>query len=85
MKRSTRIFLTISALLILASLGTCFFGQRYAVNQIPAETLSQMEDDDWIGVEWMERGMYVFIFAVLVGLIPLIRAIVNSFRRTVVG
>ena len=65
---------------MIASMGTCYFGQRYAENQIPRETLSQMEDTDWIGVEWIERGMYLFIFAVLVGLIPLFRQILSNLR-----
>jgi hypothetical protein len=78
MKRSTQIFLTLSAALIITSMGTCFFGVRYAVNQIPPETRSQMEDTDWIGFEWIERGMAIFIVAIVVGSVPVVRELLKK-------
>ena len=40
-----------------------------------------MEDTDWIGVEWIDRGMYLFIVAVLIGLIPVFRLIITRLRH----
>jgi len=81
MKTSRRVFLSVSALLMIASFATCHFGRRHAINQIPPETFSQMEDTDWIGVEWIDRGMYLFIVAVLIGLIPVFRLIITRLRH----
>ncbi len=61
MKRSTRTFIGISLALLLGSMGTCYFGVRYAENQIPTDVRAQMTDTDWVGSEWITRGMCLFL------------------------
>jgi membrane protein YqaA with SNARE-associated domain len=81
MKTSTRMLLTVSLVTILGSMATCFFGVRYAKNQIPPELRARMADTDWVGFEWIERGMYLFVLGVLIGLIPVLRWLL-TYRRS---
>jgi hypothetical protein len=78
MKRLTRVMLGIAAALMLAGMGTCYFGVRYAEAQIPPEIRAGMEDTDWVGFEWIERGMYLSLIAFGVGVSPLL---LNLVRR----
>ena len=80
MRRASRRLLWASVFFFVASMSTCFFGVRYAINQIPPERLSRMEDTDWIGVEWILRGGILLLIAVVVALVP---PILWLFRRIV--
>ena len=60
MKLLSRLLLTVSCVAILGSMATCYFGVRYAINQIPPEDRARMTDTDWVGSEWIGRGMYIF-------------------------
>ena len=78
MKQLTRVLLSIAVVLMVAGMGTCYFGQRYAEDQIPPEIRAGMADTDWVGFEWIERSMYLFLIAFVVGVSPLI---LNLVRR----
>ena len=56
-------------------MGTCFFGVRYAISRIPAEELKRIGDTDWIGVEWILRRGILLTVAVVLALVPPIRAL----------
>ena len=75
MSKSSRIFLGVSLFLFVASMGTCFFGVRYAISRIPQEELDRIGDTDWIGVEWMLRGLILLMLAIVLALVPPIRAL----------
>ena len=79
MRKSSRIFLGASLFLFVASMGTCFFGVRYAISRIPPEELKRIGDIDWIGVEWMLRGGILLVLAIVLALVPPILALT---RRT---
>lgn len=57
MKIALRLLLLISLLLSVASWATCRFGVQHEINKIPPEVRSRMTDTDWVGVEWIGRGM----------------------------
>ena len=80
MKLLSRLLLTVSCVAILGSMATCYFGVRYAINQIPPEDRALMSDTDWVGSEWIGRGMYIFLLGVLIGLIPLIGWFLKKLR-----
>jgi hypothetical protein len=63
MKRLARILFFLGVLLWLTSLGTCHFGTQHAIDQIPPDVRAQMPDTDWVGIEWIERGMVILIAA----------------------
>jgi hypothetical protein len=65
MKKTVRILIGVALLLFVASCATCYFGVNYSVSQIPPEVRKQMTDTDWIGVEWIERGMLLMLCAIL--------------------
>jgi hypothetical protein len=65
MGRLCKILLSVSLLLIVASFTTCHFGVEYEINKIPPEQRARMADFDWIGVEWIARGMGIFLLAIL--------------------
>lgn len=53
--------------MFFASISTCYFGVNYAIKQ---KRLTGYEGDtDWLGIEWLERGGLVFIFALLLVLV----------------
>lgn len=80
MRRASRRLIWASVFFFVASMSTCFFGVRYAINQIPPERLSRMADTDWIGVEWILRGGILLVIAVVLALVP---PITWLFRRVV--
>lgn len=57
----------LSFLLMIASFATCCFGVQHEIDKIPVETRARMGDTDWVGVEWIGRGMIIFIGAALAG------------------
>ena len=80
MKRSTLILLTVSLVMIAGSMATCFFGIRYAENQIPPEIRAGMSDTDWVGREWIGRAMVLFLVGAFIGSIPLIGWLLKDLR-----
>lgn len=52
---------------------TCYFGVDYEIAQIPEEQREAMDDFDWIGVEWIARGMVIIGAALILGVVGLIR------------
>jgi hypothetical protein len=75
MRKSSRILFGASLFLFVASMGTCFLGVRYAISRIPAEELKRIGDTDWVGVEWILRGGILLMVAVVLALVPSIRAL----------
>lgn len=65
MKKSIRIFASISILHFVASFATCYFGVNYSESQIPPEVRNKMTDTDWIGVEWISRGLVIMLLAIV--------------------
>lgn len=66
MRNIQRVLFVLSLLLMIASAGTCYFGVQHEINKIPPDTRAAMEDFDWIGNEWLGRGIIIFIVAVIV-------------------
>ncbi|HLM02262.1 MAG TPA: hypothetical protein VK400_14520 [Pyrinomonadaceae bacterium] len=62
--KTIKILLIAGVLLLIASFATCHFGVQYAISQIPPEIRTNMSDTDWIGVEWIGRGLLIFLGAV---------------------
>jgi hypothetical protein len=48
------------------------FGVAHEISKIPAETRAEMEDFDWIGVEWIWRGMFILFVAIALDFVALI-------------
>lgn len=69
MSKASLRLLWASIFFFAVSMSTCFFGVRYAINQIPPEKLSRMGDTDWIGVEWMMGGGILRVIAILLALV----------------
>lgn len=67
MRNSIRLLFALSLLLFTLSLATCFFGVRHEINKIPIDTRARIGDTDWVGVEWILRGLFIFIAAGLTG------------------
>jgi hypothetical protein len=78
MTKASRILLGSSLVLFVASLGTCFFGERYALSKIPPEQLKKMGDTDWIGAEWIAGGGILLLLSAVLALVP---PILWLFRR----
>lgn len=57
MKTAFRTLLLVSLLLFVASWVTCYFGVQHEINKIPPDVRARMGDTDWVGVEWINRGM----------------------------
>jgi hypothetical protein len=72
MRKLYKLLLGGALLLTAASTATCFFGVRYAINQIPPEEIARRGDTDWIGVEWLLRGGLLFAIALALVLITII-------------
>lgn len=51
----------LSLLFLVSSTATCYFGRRYEVEKIPPERRAQMSDTDWVGREWIWRGVLLFL------------------------
>jgi hypothetical protein len=65
MKKAIRILLAGSLLLFVSSLATCYFGVDYAVRQQFPNGVPPGQDTDWIGVEWIGRGMLLMLAAIV--------------------
>ena len=64
MKRAIRILLAGSVLLFVASLATCYFGVGHAIRQRYPNGVPPGQDTDWIGAEWIGRGMVLMLAAI---------------------
>jgi hypothetical protein len=71
MKNIHRILLGLSLVLMVASWATCHYGVEHEINKIPAETRAGMADFDWIGVEWIGRGIIILFVAVAIDCVAL--------------
>jgi hypothetical protein len=71
MKSLAKILAALSLLLSIVSLATCHFGVQYEIDKIPPEIRARMSDTDWIGIEWIFRGMLIFFGAVISSVIAL--------------
>ena len=63
MRKAIRILLGSSLLLFVASLATCYFGVGYAIRQRFPNGVPPGHDIDWIGAEWIGRGMILLLVA----------------------
>jgi len=61
-----------AALLLVGGMSTCYFGVQYEISIIPEEQRSQMDDFDWIGVDWIARGLAVSALAFALGVSGLV-------------
>ena len=82
MQRAVRVALLVSALLLVASLATCFFGVRHEIDKLPADHPASRGDTDWIGVEWIERAMVMQAVALA---LPVAAAFVWAVNRRRAG
>lgn len=57
---------------IVVSFSTCYFGVKYAKQQIPSELRNKMSDTDWIGVEWIGLGSVILLIAILALILSMI-------------
>jgi hypothetical protein len=63
MMKIIRTLLGSSLLLFVSSFATCYFGVGYAVRQRFPDGVPPGQDTDWIGVEWIGRGIILMIAA----------------------
>jgi hypothetical protein len=54
---------------------------EYAIRSIPQETRERMGDTDWVGVEWILRGMIVLLIAVVLALVPAMLWVIRRVLR----
>ncbi|MFN0109230.1 MAG: hypothetical protein ACKVZH_10295 [Blastocatellia bacterium] len=55
----------VSLLLTALSIATCNFGVDYEIKKIPPEIRAGMSDTDWIGSQWIFRGMGILAIALI--------------------
>ncbi len=80
MKTSMKVLLCVSLLLFVASLSTCYFGVNYSISQIPPEVRAKMGDTDWVGVEWITRGLLLLLASLLLLLIAFALIFVRKWK-----
>lgn len=81
MKRITRILLGGSLLLFVASLATCYFGVGHAIRQQYPNGVPPGQDTDWIGVEWIGRGMILMLAAIAAIIIAVGLWLFQTYKR----
>ena len=64
MKKAIRILLGGSLCLFVSSFATCYFGVGYAIRQRFPNGVPPGQDTDWLGVEWVGRGMILMLVAI---------------------
>ena len=67
MSNVTKVLLGVAIALLMTGVATCHFGVQHATAQIPEEQRRQMADFDWIGSEWIARGLVIAILSVVLG------------------
>ena len=80
MKKLIKALLVIAVLLFVASCATCYFGVEHEINKIPAERRAQVSDFDWIGIEWIMRGMVISLIAFICAFAAIALWIVKLLR-----
>ena len=65
MGRAIRILFGGVLLLLVASFATCYFGVGHAIRQQYPNGVPPGQDTDWIGVEWIGRGMILMLVAIV--------------------
>ena len=80
MNRSAKVLL-VSLLLTAASFATCHFGVQHEINKIPPETRAGMADFDWVGVEWISRGLVLLVLAFASGAAGIVIWVSNLMRK----
>ena len=79
MQRISRLLFLVAALIFVGGLATCWFGVQHEIAKIPPDVRARMSDTDWVGVEWVARGMTVCGFALGILIISIaIRAWLRS-------
>jgi len=81
MRRASNWLMVVTLLLTGAAFATCKFGVQHAINQIPPETRRHMSDTDWVGTEWIFRGMALQALAVTTGIIWVVLRVRASFLK----
>jgi TRAP-type C4-dicarboxylate transport system permease small subunit len=76
-----KILLIFGILLFVASMATCYFGVQYATSQIPPDRLSQMDDTDWIGIEWIGKGAFLLVLSFFCILTSVIVGMIRHTRN----
>ena len=71
--------MTLGVLLMVAALATCQLGVDHEIAKIPAEQRAGMSDTDWIGAEWIFRGMAIGAAGAAVLVVALV---LRARRRT---
>lgn len=61
-----RNLLLVALLLWLSGVAACELGVRHEIAKIPAEQRARMTDTDWVGAEWIFRGMVIGSVALLI-------------------
>jgi hypothetical protein len=64
MPKAIRMLLGGSLLLFVASCATCYFGVGHAIRKQYPDGVPPGQDTDWIGVEWIGRGMVLMLVAI---------------------
>jgi hypothetical protein len=82
MRNLQRVLVVLSLLLMVTSWTTCHFGVEHEINKIPAEHRAQMTDFDWIGAEWIMRGMLIFLASMIAASAALYLWIIRRRRIT---
>ena len=80
MRNLQRVLFGLSLLLMVGSWATCHFGVGHEISKIPAERRAQMTDFDWIGAEWIMRGMIIFLAGLLAAIVALLLWVIRKRR-----
>ncbi|MBK7598269.1 MAG: hypothetical protein IPJ07_06970 [Acidobacteria bacterium] len=81
MRNTIKYLLWLSLLLLAASFVVSHFGEQYALKQIPPEVRAGMSDTDWVGAEWIMRGLVLLLLAVISGLAALILFVLQRYKQ----
>lgn len=75
MKRFGWLLILVGLMAIMAGIIVAKVGVESAISEIPQEQREQMDDFDWIGVEWIARGILFWLWAIgalVVGAVALV-------------
>jgi hypothetical protein len=65
--------LVVTAVVVLvAAVLTCQLGVQREIDAIPEATRTRMVDFDWVGVQWIERGMWVGVAGLVIGAVGMV-------------
>lgn len=60
MKKAIRVFTLTSVILFALACATCHFGVEHEISKIPPDVRARMSDTDWVGAQWVFRGMGIW-------------------------